>query len=81
MSLIVCPDCGTSVSDKAKTCLKCGRPLQPKDNAMLGVIFYIGVIISGFILARIFYQTPQVAFIPWFFGALGLIFIFIRKLL
>lgn len=27
MSLIKCPDCGQTVSDRTKTCLKCGRPI------------------------------------------------------
>lgn len=27
MALINCPDCGTSVSDKAPTCVKCGCPI------------------------------------------------------
>lgn len=81
MALIICPDCSNSVSSDAKNCPKCGKPIRTKDNALLGVVFYIAVIISGFVLARIFYQTPQVAFIPWFFGSVGLIFIFIRKLI
>lgn len=28
MALIVCPDCGNSVSDKAKACPKCGYPIE-----------------------------------------------------
>lgn len=28
MALINCPDCSTSVSDQAISCLKCGRPIK-----------------------------------------------------
>lgn len=28
MALITCPDCGRSVSDMARSCLQCGRPLD-----------------------------------------------------
>ena len=27
MALIPCPDCGTSISDAAPQCIKCGRPM------------------------------------------------------
>lgn len=29
MSLIVCPECGKQISDKANTCVNCGWPVQP----------------------------------------------------
>lgn len=79
MALILCPDCSSSVSSKAKNCLKCGRPIRPKDNFAIGLVFYGVVIIFGFVLAVMF--SPQIAFIPWVIAALGLIFLFIRKLL
>jgi len=28
MALIKCPDCGTEVSDRARTCPKCGYPID-----------------------------------------------------
>lgn len=28
MALITCPDCGSRVSDQAKACPRCGRPIQ-----------------------------------------------------
>ena len=28
MALIRCPDCGVAVSDRAKACPKCGRPVE-----------------------------------------------------
>lgn len=28
MALITCPDCGKQVSEKAASCIHCGRPLQ-----------------------------------------------------
>ncbi|MCX5782596.1 MAG: zinc ribbon domain-containing protein [Elusimicrobia bacterium] len=35
MSLISCPECGATISNKAKICVKCGLPLKeyvPKEN-------------------------------------------------
>lgn len=32
MSLIVCPECGGKVSDKASVCIHCGYPLHDKSN-------------------------------------------------
>lgn len=33
MALIACPDCGTSVSDRAAACVKCGYPLSASPAA------------------------------------------------
>lgn len=30
MALVHCPECGTEVSDSARTCPKCGYPLKPQ---------------------------------------------------
>ncbi len=30
MSLIICPECGKEISDKADTCIHCGYPLKNK---------------------------------------------------
>lgn len=30
MPLITCPDCNNQVSDTARACLHCGRPINPK---------------------------------------------------
>lgn len=32
MSLITCPDCGTEVSDRAPSCLKCGAPIAAAER-------------------------------------------------
>lgn len=32
MALIKCPECGKKVSDMAKACPKCGRPLNAVNN-------------------------------------------------
>lgn len=29
MALITCPDCGTEVSDRASSCVRCGAPIGP----------------------------------------------------
>ena len=28
MALIICPECGKEISDKAKCCIHCGYPLE-----------------------------------------------------
>jgi len=38
MALIVCPECGQSVSDKAKSCIHCGFPLE-KENFIAKIRF------------------------------------------
>jgi uncharacterized membrane protein YvbJ len=36
MALIKCPECGTEVSDRAATCVKCGCPIsKPADSPTL----------------------------------------------
>ena len=32
MALVSCPECGSQVSDKAKTCIHCGAPLEEEKN-------------------------------------------------
>lgn len=32
MALIICPDCGARISDKASCCIQCGYPLQDMDK-------------------------------------------------
>lgn len=34
MALIKCPDCGKMISDIAKTCIGCGRPMEEEDSLM-----------------------------------------------
>lgn len=35
MALITCPECGTTVSDKAASCPKCGCPISGASEAMI----------------------------------------------
>lgn len=45
MAIIQCPECGQSVSDKAKNCIHCGCPLErtiQKSNGTLVVYGYTG---------------------------------------
>lgn len=57
MSLMPCPDCQTEVSTSAKSCPKCGRWLERKDNGkafrILGAIGFnagfFGMILMGII--------------------------------
>lgn len=63
MALIKCPECGKEVSDKAKSCISCGYPL---DNSVakkkvvkksvlivLSVVVIIGLCIAGFYMFNI----------------------------
>lgn len=52
MPLEKCPDCGNSVSTKAKACPKCGRSIN-KDNFLVGVVFYLVLIAFGFLFGRL----------------------------
>lgn len=36
MPLVKCPECQNNVSDKAKTCPKCGHPMGEKINIVVG---------------------------------------------
>jgi len=33
MALIICPECGKEISDKAASCIHCGCPIQPQQHA------------------------------------------------
>lgn len=35
MALISCPECGNKVSDKSKTCVHCGSPLQAPESKLI----------------------------------------------
>ena len=59
MSLIVCADCGQSVSDRAASCPSCGRPSDRKGqrrNLLLVVAICFGFIgaIAGFTAGNLF---------------------------
>lgn len=45
MALVVCPDCQTEVSDRAATCVKCGRPLRYRSGLLRSWRVQIGVIV------------------------------------
>lgn len=47
MGLIKCPDCGRGVSDRAKTCINCGCPLEEMVTSGVVRIKIPGDIIEG----------------------------------
>jgi hypothetical protein len=57
MALVNCIECGTSVSDKAPACPKCGRPAsraKTQSCAMILLIWVLfGIIFNGFIIGFI----------------------------
>lgn len=61
MALIMCPDCGTEVSDAASSCPKCARPIKRKKKrtgeAVLSIIFGLGLCWAWF-GARVYIFFP-----------------------
>lgn len=56
MALIECPECGTEISSKAKTCVKCGAPVarsKPKGCGRLIMIFFV-LLVGGTVLTSLF---------------------------
>lgn len=55
MELINCPDCGRKVSDEAKFCIHCGRPLkyryQPKNILKSMLIAFLLLWIPSFLIS------------------------------
>lgn len=43
MALVVCPDCGSQVSDQAPQCPKCGRPIAQAHAASSKVVDETGI--------------------------------------
>jgi len=80
MALIICPDCNTSISDKAKSCSNCGSPINAKAFAS-GAFFYLGVIVLGVILYFALNLMPFVGLIIIALGVIGFLLILVRKFL
>lgn len=80
MALIHCPDCQKQVSDKAKVCPSCNRPINAKSFA-LGAFFYLGLIVIGIILflAKVLPDFANFTIIG--LGLIGFAVIVIRKFL
>lgn len=74
--LIRCPECNLEISDKAKSCPKCGFPIESENLeefdekekesifSILSLIFFVMFIVSGFFVAIIpcalFYITSKI---------------------
>jgi len=46
MALVTCPDCQTAVSDKAPSCVKCGRPMAAQAIEATGKVWK-GIQVAG----------------------------------
>jgi hypothetical protein len=84
MALVKCPECNKDVSDEAKACPYCGRPLQPASakkaanatrNGCLGLLVLVGfVIIVGLLTDN---SPPpqavqsQAVQMPWYVAHIG----------
>lgn len=38
MALIKCPECGKEISDKSKSCIHCGYPIQQQGKKLKSII-------------------------------------------
>lgn len=43
MALINCPECGNQVSDTAKRCPNCGRPMNPVNSSKIIIWVIAGI--------------------------------------
>lgn len=50
MSLTMCLDCGTAVSDKAKSCPKCGRSMVYWTFGRIILAVVLGFLVFNFVL-------------------------------
>lgn len=48
--MIKCPDCGNEISEKAKACPHCGRPINPNKGCTL----VVGVLLVVFGMLMLF---------------------------
>ncbi len=72
MPLIFCPDCGTSVSDKAEKCPNCSYPIKQLVKADLNIEVIrksSSMIWTGYVMAFL-----SLLFFPIFFMLFGIVF-------
>ena len=63
MALIVCPECGKSISSLAATCPHCGCPIQSKNNSAYSVAIAvqgIGMLAGSFINSAVASVTQAI---------------------
>ena len=53
MALIVCPECGKEISDKAPACIHCGYPLNYMDSNKVSENKYYKVVLHNCDTAQI----------------------------
>jgi hypothetical protein len=56
VALIKCPECGTEISSKAKTCVKCGAPVPRSKRGGCGrlILILFALMVGGTVLASLF---------------------------
>jgi len=63
MALIKCPDCGKEVSDTAKTCIGCGRPMERtelKEKRKASILTWVLTIaIAGGLVSYLVWEIVQ----------------------
>jgi hypothetical protein len=73
MALIQCPECKSDISDKTKSCPKCGHPINTVSVKKVGKV--VGAIIGGLLIAvgalvvvaigdKYFHKSPTIAAKP-----------------
>jgi Flp pilus assembly protein TadB len=78
-NLIDCPDCNHQISEKAKSCPKCGRPITAKDRPHKKMTSgrLISILLFAFIFFGIIALIGLVVNVGIFLGAIGGFIIFI----
>jgi len=50
VALINCPECGTEVSEDAKSCPKCGHPLKAMSGCGLFFLIVAAIIVAAIVI-------------------------------
>jgi len=62
MSMIICPECGHEISDKAKNCTCCGYPIKLKGNKTKLPVIIVTIIICAISVAlAVYFKSPALS--------------------
>lgn len=72
MALIKCPECGASISDKARSCPKCGNPFSQTKKGisnivLIRIILFPLIVLFGFILEFHLFSGALMGICSFFF--------------
>lgn len=62
MSMIVCPECGHEISDKAKKCTYCGYPIKSKGNKTKLITIIVAVTVCAIsVILAVYFKGPSLS--------------------